>query len=74
MVSKEYLDSIRRYFTIKHKYENDLMALKRKSKKSLKTLPACKGCSRKVGMIFPEKIRNIWYIVEIKQNHVIGKS
>ena len=55
MVSKEYLDSIRRYFTIKNKYENDLMAMKRKSKKTLKTLPACKGCSRKVGMVFSGK-------------------
>ena len=55
---KEYLDSVRRYFILKTKYENELMNLKRKakeSKRSLKTLPACKGCSKKVGMVFSGK-------------------
>ena len=58
MVTKEYLNSIGRYFTIKYKYEKELMGLKRKAKeakKVLKTLPSCKGCSRKVGMIFSGK-------------------
>jgi hypothetical protein len=57
-VTKEYLDSIRRYFNIKQKYEKELMAMKQKAKeakKVLKTLPGCKGCSRKVGMIFSGK-------------------
>jgi len=56
--SKEYLDSLRRYFITKENYEKELMILKRQSKKSkhpLKTLPSCNGCSRKVGMVFSGK-------------------
>jgi hypothetical protein len=55
---KEYLESVRRYFIMKAKYEKELMVLKRqstKSKRTLKTLPSCNGCSRKVGMIFSGK-------------------
>jgi hypothetical protein len=54
----EYLESVQKYLTIKTKYENTLNNLKRKAKetkKSLKTLPPCKGCSRNVGMIFSGK-------------------
>lgn len=56
--SKEYLDSILHYFKMKNDYEIEVMKLKRKakeSKRTLKTLPPCKGCSNKVGMIFSGK-------------------
>jgi len=56
--SKEYLDSLRKYFNIKNKYEIELMELKRKAKskkRALKSLPSCIGCSRNVGMIFSGK-------------------
>ena len=57
-ISKNDLDNIQKYFMIKDKYENDLLELKTKAKKakrSLKTLPKCIGCGRKVGMIFSGK-------------------
>jgi len=56
--TKEYLDSLRKYFNLKNEYETQLMDLKRKAKSKkriLKTLPSCIGCSRKVGMVFSGK-------------------
>jgi transcription elongation factor Elf1 len=56
--TKEYLDSLRKYFNLKNEYETELMDLKRKAKSKkriLKTLPSCIGCSRKVGMVFSGK-------------------
>lgn len=58
VISKNYLDSIQKYFTIKNKYEQELSELKtnaKKTKRTLKTLPKCIGCGRKVGMIFSGK-------------------
>jgi hypothetical protein len=57
-VSKNYLESVRKYFMMKDKYDEELLELKRKAKKakrSLKHLPKCNGCGRKVGMIFSGK-------------------
>jgi hypothetical protein len=55
---KNYLDSVRTFFNYKNRYENDWMELKKKAKKSKKTLktsPKCIGCARNVGMIFSSK-------------------
>jgi hypothetical protein len=56
--TKEYLDSLRKYFTMKTKYDNTLLAMKKiakDKKRTLKSLPPCIGCSRAVGMVFSGK-------------------
>lgn len=56
--TKEYLDSLRKYFNVKKKYETTLHGMKilaKEKKRKLKTLPPCIGCSRAVGMIFSGK-------------------
>jgi hypothetical protein len=56
--TKEYLDSLHKYFNLKQKYEKSLMDMKiaaKKRKRTLKTLPPCIGCSMPVGMVFSGK-------------------